>query len=253
MRPLLARLLSALFALPVLAVAQPASAPAAAASAPEPSRAAIAARHVYKLYVDVPPYYYSGEALNAPARVNVDPDWDKLLSSPNRKDIRQAELGIGNNPDLVKPQTMIVLAMRLYDVDLRDDAVFWYYAGRARFLTMQAVLDMRSLQLIKFDAIVRSFVHAAGPAMDGYALCSIARQQEIEDLAIAWVAAHPYKLLGYTELPAIAHDRNAAQAAEIQHLRDDAAKAKALMSDPAALAALEKQRELTHDHDRFCW
>ncbi len=249
MRHLLAPLLSALLAAPLLAAAQPASAPAASAPAPAP----VAARHVYKLYVDVPPYYFSGEALNAPAKVNIDPDWDKLLSSAKRTDIRRAEEGIGANPDLVKPQTMIALAMRLYDVDLRDDALFWYYVGRSRFLTMEAVLDMRSLQLIKSAAVVQSFVNAAEPAMDGYALCSVARQEEIERRAIEWVAAHPYKLLGYSELPAAADDRNAALAAAIQGLRDDLKRETALMADPKVLAAVEERRAVTHDHERFCW
>jgi hypothetical protein len=248
MRPLLASFLSALSAAPLLAAAQPAPPPAAA-----PVPAPVAARHVYKLYVDVPPYYFSGDKLNSPAKVNVDPDWDSLLSSANRNDIRRAMDGIAAKPDLVKPQTMLALAMRLYDVDLRDDALFWYYVGRSRFLTMEAVLDMRSLQLLKSAEIVRSFLNAAEPAMDGYALCSVARQEETEDRAIAWVAAHPYKLLGYAELPASVDDRNAALVAVIQHLRDDSKREKALMSDPKALAALEEHRALTHDHERFCW
>ena len=251
MRLLLAHLLSALFAAPLLAQAQPASAPVAAASAPSPAQ--IAAWHVYKLYVDVPPYYFSGDKLNAPATVSVDPDWDNLLSSANRNDIRRAEQGIGAKPDLVKPQTLIALAMRLYDVDLRDDALFWYYVGRSRFLTMEAVLDMRSLQLIKSAAVMQSFVHVAAPAMDGYALCSVARQEEIEGRAIDWVAAHPYKLLGYAELPAAGDDRNASLAAAIQQLRDDLKREKALMADPQAVAAIEERRALTHDHERFCW
>jgi len=237
----------------MLAAAQPASAPVAGASAAESSSAQIAARHVYKLYVDVPPYYFSGDRLNATAKVNVDPDWDNLLSSANRNDIRRVEQGIGAKPDLVKPQTLIVLAMRLYDVDLRDDALFWYYVGRSRFLTMEAVLDMRSLQLLKSADIVHSFVHAAEPAMNGYALCSVARQEEIEGRAIDWVAAHPYKLLGYAELPAAADDRNASLSAAIQQLRDDLAREKALMADPQAVAAIEQRRALTHDHERFCW
>ena len=242
MRLLPAPLLSALFAAPLLAQAQPAS-----ASAP------VVARHVYKLYVDVPPYYFSGDKLNSPAKVNLDPDWDQQLSSANRNDIRRAEEGIGAKPDLVKPQTLIALAMRLYDVDLRDDALFWYYVGRSRFLTMEAVLDMRSLQLLKSADIVHSFVHAAQPAMDGYALCSVARQEEIEGRAIDWVAAHPYKLLGYAELPAVADDRNASLTAAIQQLRDDLKREKALMADPQAVAAIEQRRALTHDHERFCW
>ena len=29
--------------------------------------------------------------------------------------------------------TMMVLAIRLYDVGLRDDAVFWFYAAKDRY------------------------------------------------------------------------------------------------------------------------
>ena len=248
MRSCLVPLLSALLLAPLLATAQPASAPAADASAPGPLP-----RPVQKLYVDVPPYYLSGDKFNAPATVHVDPDWDKLLSSAKRADIRQAEQGIGAKPELVKPQTFIVLAMRLYDVGLRDDAVFWYYVGRSRFVTMEAVLDMRSLQLAQSAQTVQRFVRAAEPAMDGYALCSVARQQEIRDRAIAWVADHPYQVLGYAELPAASDDRNAALVAAVEHLRDEAKQDKALMSDPAAVAALDAHRALTHDHERFCW
>jgi hypothetical protein len=89
--------------------------------------------------------------------------------------------------------------------------------------------------------------------MDGYALCSVARQQEIRDRAIAWVAGHPYKMLGYAELPAASDDRNAALVAAVEHLRDEAKRDKALMSDPESVAALEAHRALTHDHERFCW
>ncbi len=250
MRSGLVSLLSALLAAPLLATAQPASAPAAEASAPA---SALEARRVYKLYVDVPPYYFSGDKLNAPATVQVDPDWDKLLSSANRVDIRRAEEGIGARPELVKPQTFMVLAMRLYDVGLRDDAVFWYYVGRSRYVTMEDVLDMRSMQLAESAQIVGRFVHAAEPAMNGYALCSVARQQAIQDRAIAWVADHPYKVLGYTELPAATEDRNAALVAAVQSLRDEAKRDKTLMSDPANVAALEARRAQTHDHERFCW
>ena len=38
--------------------------------------------------------------------------------------------------------TMMVLAIRLYDVGLRDDAVFWFYVARARYITLEDVLDV---------------------------------------------------------------------------------------------------------------
>ena len=233
--------LSALLAAPVMALAQ-------AASAPEP-----AVPPVIQLGVDVPPYYVAGAHFGEPPKVAVDPAYDRLLSSTKRDEIQQVVLGIAAKPELVKPETLLVLAMRLYDVGLRDDAVFWYYAGRDRFLTMQQVLDMRSLQLIHSTEVIESFIRAAGPAMDGYAYCSVAQQAQWEDRAIAWVAAHPYKILGYSELPAVSEDRNAALAAAVTHLRDASRKKKALLADPKTLAELEAARERSHAHERYCW
>ena len=63
----------------------------------------------------------------------------------------------------------------------------------------------------------------------------------------------PYKLLGYAELPAASEDRNAALVGAVEHLRDEAKRDKELMRDPAAAAAVEAHRALTHDHERFCW
>jgi hypothetical protein len=234
----LATLACALLAAPVLALAQAAEAPV---------------RPVVQLGVDVPPYYVAGATYGAPPKVAVDPAYDALLSSKNPQDILKARDAIAAKPDLVKPQTLIVLAMRLYEIDLRDEAVFWYYAGRDRFLTMQMVLDMRSLQLIKSAEVVESFERAAGPAMDGYAYCSIAHQAEREDRAIDWVAKHPYKILGYTELPAQSEDRNASLAAAVAHLRDASAKKKALLADPATLQQLQDARLANHSHERYCF
>jgi len=245
LRPAIA--LSSLLAAPALALAQAASAPAPASAASE--RVA----PVVQLSVDVPPYYIAGATYGTPPGVAVDPRFDKLLASSKRADIQQAVLAIAAKPELVKPDTLIVLAMRLYDVGLRDDAVFWYYAGRDRFLVMEQVLDMRSIQLMRSAEVTESFVRAAGPAMDGYAYCSVAHQAEQEDRAIAWVAAHPYKILGYTELPAITEDRNAALAAAVNHLRDASRKKKLLLSDPKTLADLADARTRNHAHERYCW
>ena len=237
--------LSALLAAPLLALAQAAS---AAASAPE-----AAVPPVVQLGVDVPPYYVAGARFGLAPKVAVDPDYDKLLSSARREDIQRAVLAIAAKPELVKPETLIVLAMRLYDVGLRDDAVFWYYAGRDRFLTMEQVLDMRSLQLVRSTEVVETFIRAAGPAMDGYAYCSVAQQAEHEDRAIAWVAAHPYKILGYSELPGATEDRNAALVDAVNHLRDASRKKKALLDDPKTLGELMDARARNQAHERYCW
>ena len=248
-RPVL--FLSSLLVAPVLALAQAASAPASASTpASAPTQLVMP---VIRLGVDVPPYYVAGRRLGEPPRVAIDPAYDKLLSSSQRQDIQQAAQAIAAKSDLVKPETLIVLAMRLYDVGLRDDAVFWYYAGRDRFFTMEQVLDMRSLQLAHSAEVVETFIRAAGPAMDGYAYCSIARQVESEDRAITWVAAHPYKVLGYAELPATSEDRNAALAAAVNQLRDESRKKKSLLAQPKAFAEREAARERNHAHELYCW
>ena len=238
MRLRLAIALSSLLAAPMLALAQ---------AAPEKIA------RVVQLSVDVPPYYIAGGSYGAPPKVAVDPRLDKLLASARRSDIQQAVVAIAAKPDLVKPDTLIVLAMRLYDVGLRDDAVFWYYAGRDRFLTMAQVLDMRSIQLMRSAEVTEAFLRAAGPAMDGYAYCSVAHQAEQEDRAIAWVAAHPYRILGYAELPGATEDRNAALVDAVNHLRDAARKKKTLLDDPKTLGELADARARNHAHERYCW
>jgi hypothetical protein len=240
-----------LAALCVLALA-PALA-AAQAGAPGSAVAGAPVQPVYQLHVDVSPYYVAGRQPGQPPIVAVDPNYDALLASVNAADILKARDGIAREPSLVKPQTLIVLAMRLYDVNARNDAVFWYYAAMDRFATMQRVLDMRSLKLVHSAEVVDAFSHAAGPAIDGYAYCSITFQAEREARAIDWVAAHPYAPLGYTDLPAQTEDRNAALAAAIKDLRTDAAKKKAMFASPASLGEFEAARQANHAHQRFCW
>jgi hypothetical protein len=229
----------ALLVVPALARAQ---------AAPPP-----AATPVRQFVVYVLPYYAAGATFAEPPKVAVDPAYDKLLASTAPADIRQARDAISARPDLVKPETMMVLAIRLYDTGQRDDAVFWYYAGRDRFLTMEAVLDMRSLRLAQAAQTVDSFVGAIGPTMDGYALCDVARHQQIEDRAIAWVAAHPYKVLGYGDLPAQTDDRNAALVLAVNKLREASAHNREILAQPEALAQLAEARKQSQADVRFCW
>ena len=56
--------------------------------------------------------------------------YNDLLSSSRREDILATRDLIVAAPKLVTPMTLMVLAIRLYDVGLRDDAVFWFYAAK---------------------------------------------------------------------------------------------------------------------------
>ena len=217
------------------------------------TQSAPAAQPVRQLGVYVLPYYAAGASFAEPPKVAVDPAWDASLASTDPAVIRKTRDQVAAHPELVKPETMMVLAIRLYDVGLRDDAVFWYYAGRDRFLTMEAVLDMRSIRMARQAEAVDSFVGAIGQPIDGYAMCDIARHQEGEDRAIAWVAAHPYKPLGYADLPAQTEDRNAALVNAVNKLREASAHNAELMSHPEIRAQLAAARAKSQADERFCW
>ncbi|MEP6505696.1 MAG: hypothetical protein ABJD97_20350 [Betaproteobacteria bacterium] len=212
-----------------------------------------AAEPVRQIGIYVLPYYTAGASFAEAPKVAVDPAYDKLLQSTQAADIRKVRDGVAAQPDLVKPETMMVLAIRLYDTGMRDDAVFWYYAARDRYLTMDSVLDMRSLKLARVSETIASFTDAVGPVIDGYAFCNLAHQQEREDRAISWVAAHPYKLLGYADLPALAEDRNAGIVAAIAQLRDAAANAKAFMAQPENVKRFAAERARVDADAHYCW
>ena len=212
-----------------------------------------AAEPLRQLRIYVMPYYAAGASFAAPPEVAVDPAFDASLASTDPAVIRKTRDQIAAHPDLVKPETMMVLAIRLYDVGLRDDAVFWYYAGRDRFLTMEAVLDMRSIRLARQAETIDSFVNALAGPIDGYALCDLDRHQEREDRAIAWVAAHPYKVLGDENLPSQSEDRNAALANAVNKLREASAHNAALMAQPEARSQLAEARAKNQADVRYCW
>lgn len=215
--------------------------------------AAPVAEPVRQLGVYVLPYYAAGASFAEAPKVAVDPAWNAMLASTDAAVIRKARDAIAAHPDLIRPETLMVLAIRLYDTGQRDDAVFWYYAGRDRFLTMEAVLDMRSLRLARQAEAVDSFVGALGQVIDGYALCDLDRHQQSEDRAIAWVAAHPYKPLGYEDLPAQTEDRNAALTLAVTKLREASAQNAQLMARPETRAQLAEGRKKSQADAMYCW
>ena len=215
--------------------------------------AASAADQVRQIGVFVKPFYEAGYTLVDTPRVAVDPLYDKLLASTKRADIVKARDAIAAAPELVKPTTLMVLAIRLYDTGLRDDAVFWFYAARDRYATMDAVLDMRSLTLVGLAKAIDDFTAAIAPAINGYAFCDVAQQQAQEDRAIDWTAKHPYRLLESEDLPAQADDRNKALGEALGGLQVKAAHAKAFLAKPENLQEMKDLRAHNDADARFCW
>src|ERR1700704_3689232 len=81
---------------------------------------------VRRVPIYVEPFYRSAATPDGSPTVAVGKQYNSLLASDKREDIMAARDLITANPKLVTPMTLMVLAIRFYDVGLRDDAVFWF-------------------------------------------------------------------------------------------------------------------------------
>ena len=214
---------------------------------------AIAAEPVRQIGIYVQPFYEAARSPGERPRVAVGKQYNDLLSSSRREDILAARDLIVAKPALVTPMTMMVLAIRLYDVGLRDDAVFWFFAARGRYAILQSVLDVSSLTLVGVRNGMQDFADNAGPTLYGYAFCDLAREQATEDKALQWTIAHPYKQLFAPQLPARSDDRNKALADAHEAMKKQAADSRADLADPARRAQLQEARERSQADVKYCW
>jgi hypothetical protein len=215
------------------------------------SRAAEPVRHVR---IHVQPYYEAARAPGGTPLVAVGASFEGLASN-RREDILAVRDKIVADPRLITPMTLMVLAIRLYDVGRRDDAVFWFYAARDRYLILDAVVDVDAGGLVQVEEAVRSFSTLAGPFINGYAFCDVANQQAIRAKALDWVEANPYEAIFMDHLPAKANtnDRGAALRDAVASARAAAAKESAYLGDPKNVAQLKADRARTQMDVKFCW
>jgi hypothetical protein len=160
---------------------------------------------------------------------------------------------IETDPRVVTPMTMMVLAIRLYDVGLRDDAMFWFYAAKARYTTLEDVIDIRTSGLIAPSEAVKSFAVLAGPVINGYAFCDRARQQAANLKAIAWAEAHPYSVLFVTQLAGKQGDRAANLKKSIAEQKTFAERERARFDDAKFAGEFAAARKKNDADEKFCW
>lgn len=215
--------------------------------------AAIAAEPVRHIDVYVQPFYEAARASGAKAQVAVGKQYNDLLSSNRREDILAARDLIVAKPTLVTPMTMMVLAIRLYDVGLRDDAVFWFYAAKERYTVMADVLNVKTQALAQADDAVRSFAMLAGPTINGYAFCDLAKQKEQHAKALEWVEANPYEVMFIANAPALAGGRAENARRAIVNAKERAAKERAYFDDAKTREAYYVTRKQNEADVKFCW
>lgn len=217
----------------------------------------MSAKEVRSVDIYVTPYYSS--AAKASKRVvRVDPRIDALLKSDRPEDVVKARDQVLADPALVSPITMMVLASRLYDVGERDDAVFWFYVAKDRYMTVAGVL-------VGFDrggmfsggaevaSAMGAFVQLAGPTINSYAFCNVAKQQMLRRKAYDWVVANPYQALFAPELAAKAEDRTALLTAALGKIRGGMEQETAYLADPENIAKLAARRAENKVEAAFCW
>lgn len=214
---------------------------------------ATAAEPVRRIGVYVLPYYAAAADDGGRPQVAVGKAFDERLASQDPAVIAEVEKSIRAAPELVTPMTLMVLAIRLYDVGLRDEAVFWFYAAKDRYATLAAVLDMSHPALAQVAQATRDFAVTAGPDLNGYAFCDLGRQARQRQAALDWVAANPYRALFIDALPARPGERAAHLEAALAGLRASAAKEREYLATPEAAARLNSAREANHAAQRYCW
>jgi hypothetical protein len=202
-----------------------------------------------KIGIYVTPYYNSDDG--GRVVVAVDRKFDTLLASSDPADVLKVRDMVAAQPGPVAPNTLMVLASRLYDVGERDEAVFWFYAARYRFLTLLGVLD--DGRFGEANTATRAFVELAGPAINGYAFCNLEKQDQAERKAIAWVTANPYDVLMNSRFRARPGDRQANLANALQRIGRIQDDQRVGLANPESRAALMKARAEAQADARFCW
>jgi hypothetical protein len=214
------------------------------------ARAAEPVRHIG---VYVQPYYEAAKAPGGKPRVAIGASLSPRLASNKRDDIVAARDVIVADPKLVTPMTMMVLAIRLYDVGLRDDAVFWFYVAKDRFITFADVIDIGASNLAQVEDAVRSFANLAGPFINGYAFCDLARQQDLRQKALAWVERNPYESMFMDRLVAKGGDRRENFAQAVRKARAGAEKERAYFDDAKTRQEFYAARKQNEMDVKFCW
>lgn len=202
----------------------------------------------------VTPYYDSGTPPSRPRKVAVGDTFNVLLASDKPFNIRRARDIIMVHPETVTPMTMMVLAARLYDIDERPDAVFWFYAATDRYRTLSAVVDMKQSQLAGIADAMESFYRLLGPTINSYAFCKIARQQKIRREAFEWVKANPYRPIFMPQLIAREPgDRRAAVARALAKIATAIDFESTKLREAKFRADFLEARRRNNADARFCW
>ena len=203
--------------------------------------------------VYVMPYYAAAEKPGDPPKVAVGATFDALLASTRKADLLAARNLVESKPQMVTPMTLMVLAIRSYDMGLRDDAVLWFYVAKDRYFTVRGVLDVGSPGLAQVEDAVRNFATLAGPFINAYAFCDLAKQRTIRLKSIAWVEKNTYQALFMEQMPARPGKRAENLKKALAGIREGEEKERQYFGDKKNMQDFMKARKDNQVEARFCW
>lgn len=213
------------------------------------SSALATAEPVRRIDIYVSPYYASGN----PPQVSIGLSYEHLLASEKREDILRARDTLAQDNRMISPMSMMVLAIRLYDIGERDDSVFWFYAAKNRFLVLMNSVDADASALQEARHAMNAFVQLAGPYINSYAFCDPANQQAIARRALQWTKDNPYGMLGDPRLTALPGDLQTHIQKALDGLQQGIDQEAAQLADPAFLENFRAQRRANNVDEQFCW
>jgi hypothetical protein len=221
-------------------------------TSPAKSNTSPAPEAVRHIGVYVTPFYAAAVTREGTPRVSVAREFDALLASNQVRDVIAVRDAVQAQPGQVLPTVLMVLAIRLYDVGLRDDSVFWFYVAKNRFFTMDDVLDLRAAGLAGVAVAVTDFAELAGPVINSYAFCDYEQQAVAARKAVDWVEANPYDLLLSPRLAARSGDRAENLKRSIASIRELALQERQFVTDPKNREVMEERRERNRVREQFC-
>jgi hypothetical protein len=137
--------------------------------------------------------------------------------------------------------------------DCRSDPARKVANAKDRFIVLSEVLDVKTAQFVSVDEAVRNFATLAGPVINGYAFCDLAKQKMQHAKAVEWVEANPYEVMFRPDIPALPGDRVANARRAIANAKDRAAKERAYFDDAKTVEAYYATRKSNEADVKFCW
>ena len=100
---------------------------------------------------------------------------------------------------------------------------------------------------------MRDFATLAGPVINGYAFCDLAKQKQQHAKAVDWVESNPYEVMFMARAPALPGDRAENHKRAIANAKERAAKERSYFEDAKNVEAFYATRKQNEVDTKFCW